>query len=230
MNYLLLHIKMTIRSPRLRQSFIVYLLLSVFYFYLFSTKPGMIQAFPIRISFLTVLFGFFPITFNQFLYSAEASFFDHLMITPNFKKILRAKYLLYVFFVALSFCVSLFLFPLTWQSFMELTAVLVYAAGTISLFSFCSILFVDTKIELFGSLYKTFGNTQSAQALAMMLVYLLSTGLVVCVFWLFSPQIAIYFMLITGGIFILFRQKWFNYLHRCFFANKYEKMEIFRIQ
>jgi hypothetical protein len=70
----------------------------------------------------------------------------------------------------------------------------------------------------------------SVQSLVMVFIVLFSIALVVIINLLFSAQVTIYFMMISGGIFILFNQRWFNYLYRCFYLNKYEKMEIFRIQ
>ena len=230
-NYLSLTVKMISRSPRLRQQFFTCAVLLVFFFYVFITKQEMmLQIFSIKISFISVLIGVFPVTFNQFLFSAEAAFFDQLMITPNFKKILPARYFLYVLLSSLPFLILLFILPLTWQLFIELIAIFLYIVGTVTLLSFCTILFVDTKVDLFGSFYKMQANTLSVQSFAILLVLSISIGFVLLISWLFSPQIAVYFMMITGGIFILLHPKWFNYLYRCFFANKYEKMEIFRIQ
>ena len=230
-NYLSLNIKMISRSPRLRQQFFVCCIFLALGFYVFSTKQEMIlQTFPIKIFFISVLIGYFPITFNQFLFSSEASFFDQLMVTPNFKKIFSARYPLYVFFSSLSFLIWLFIIPLTWPSFVELIAVFLYIAGTVTLLSFCSILFVDTKMDLFGSMFKTYVNTQSVQSFVILVIFAISIGLVFLVSWLFSPQVAIYYMMITGGISILLRHKWFSYLFRCFYPHKYEKMELFRIQ
>ena len=229
-NYLVLNIKMILRAPRLRQTLLSYLFLTAVFLYLIKNNihTGSLS---ILLFFVISLFLFFPkMLFNQFLFSSEASFFDHLMISPGFKKILTAKYILFLSFSCLSFFLLLFTVPLSWECFIELTAIFLYIIGVITLLSFCSILFVNTKMDLFGSFYKSFNNTNSLQALIVLLVFFLSTLLVIFTSWLFSPQTATYFMLISGITFILFNQRWFNYLYRCFYPNKYEKMEIFRIQ
>jgi hypothetical protein len=114
--------------------------------------------------------------------------------------------------------------------FFELTAIFLYCAGTIILLSFCNILFVNTKIDLFGSHYKMLTNPPSLQSIVMMVIYIFLMLPVILIFWLFSSIVATYFMLIIGIASILLSKLWFNYLYRCFYPNKYEKMEIFRIQ
>ena len=229
-NYLSLSLKMIIRSPRLRQQFLVYLLLTTFYFYIMATKPENLDSFSIRLVLGSILFILFPLTFNQYLFSAEASFFDHLIITPSFKKILPTRYVLYLFFSFISLSVSLFIISFDLKGLVELIAIFLYCIGPITLFSFSSILFVSTKIDLFGSHYKMLTNPPSLQSLVVFLIYVFFMLLAIFVSWLFSVQAAIYFMLVTGGISILLSKYWFNYLYRCFYPGKYEKMEIFRMQ
>ncbi|MCL1934703.1 MAG: DUF5687 family protein [Candidatus Azobacteroides sp.] len=227
-NYLLLNVKMMIRSPRLRQQLFVYLLSAAAYLYFIQNKM-LADSFLIQLVFTSFFFASFPMLFNQFLFSAEASFFDYLMISPNFNKILTAKFILYLPIQVFSFLVLLIVLPFTWEAFIKLTAILFYNIGVITLLSFCCILFANTKMDLFGSFYKLLANTQSLQALIVLFVFTLSISLVILITLLFSSHVAICFMMISGGIFILFNRSWFNYLYKCFYPNKYEKMEIFRI-
>jgi hypothetical protein len=172
----------------------------------------------------------FSTTFNQFLFSAEASFFDHLMTVPNFKKILPARYVFYTCFSLVSFLVLLCILPLSLEVFIELTAIFLYSTGTIILLSFSSILFVTTKIDLFGSQHKMMTNPPSVQSLAIIIIYIFAIAVAILISWLISNQVAIYYMLFAGIISVLYCKSWFNYLYRCFYPNKYEKMELFRIQ
>jgi hypothetical protein len=202
-----------------------------FFLYVFITKQEMmLSIFPVKFFFISVLIGVFSHTFNQFLFSAEAAFFYKVMITPNSKKILPARYPLYVFLSSFPFLILLFILPLTWQLLIELIAIFLYIVGTVTLLSFCTILFVDTRVDLFGSFYKMQANAQSLQSFAIILVNSIAIGLVLLISWLVSPQAAIYYMMTTGSLFILFRKKWFNYLFRGFYAQRHKKMEIFRIQ
>jgi hypothetical protein len=111
-----------------------------------------------------------------------------------------------------------------------LTATFLFCSGIVTLLSFSSILFVTTKIDLFGAHYKMLTNPPSVQSLYVFLVYAFSIALVILLAFVFSPLVAVWFMFVSGVISILFSNVWFNYLYRCFYPNKYEKMEIFRIQ
>jgi hypothetical protein len=228
-NYISLTIKMIVRSPRMRQYFFSFLFLSVAFIYLIS-KQVVEFPFPIRLVYLLFYFTAFPMLFNQALFSAEAAFFDHLMMTPNFQKMLLAKYVICLFFSIVSFFVLLFVIPIDWKFFIGLLAMLFYAMGTVTLFSFSSILFVSTKLDLFGSYSKMLKNPPSVQSFYVFVTFALSIALVILISHIFSPQVAVWFMFITGVVSILFSNPWFSYLYRCFRPNKYEKMEIFRIQ
>jgi hypothetical protein len=151
------------------------------------------------------------------------------MIIPSFGKILQARYILCLFFSSASFFLLLVLMPLQEKFPIELTAVFLYSIGFITPLSFSSILFVTNKIDLFGSHYKMLTNPPSSQSFIMLLVYLFSIASGTGLFFLFSIRVATYFMLIAGITSILLSRLWFNYLYRCFYPNKYEKMEIFRI-
>ena len=229
-NYLLLNIKMIVRSSRLRYQLVVQFLFTAAYLYLIHNNKFQESPFPIQLLFTTLTLSFSPVQFNQLLFSAEASLFDHLMITPGFKKNLTAKYILYLMIAGFVFLLILFILPFTWESFIELTAGLLYSTGTITLLSFCCLMFVDTRIDIFSPFSKSYSNMNSVQSLVILFIVSFSIALVAVINLFFSAQVTIYFMMISGGIFILFNQLWFNYLYRCFYLNKYEKMEIFRIQ
>jgi hypothetical protein len=228
-NYLLLNIKMIMRSPRLRQQLFTCLMVSGLYIYLI-VKSDNNYSFSINLIFISLILSFFSLMFNQFLFSAEASFFDKLMILPRFRKILLSKYLLNVFFSLILFSVLCLLIPLDSERFIQILSVLFYSSGTITILSFGCIMFVNTKLDLFGSHTKMMANTASVQALVGVLIYGIAIALVELVVWIFSPQIAVYFMLTTGIASIALSDSWFNLLYKCFSINKYEPMEIFRTQ
>jgi hypothetical protein len=227
-NYLLINLYMIIRSPRLKQQFLMYLLLNVVYFYLINKQENTNSFFD-NIFFISIIFVLFPIIFSQFIFSSEASFFDRLIICPHFKQILLAKYILFFSASFVSFVILLLLKRIEWESLIELTAIFLYCAGTITILSFCCILFVNSKIDLFGSHFKMMSNPPSVQSLVVLLIYAFSIILVFLMAWLFSHQVATYYMLITGMSSILTCRLWFNYLYRCFYSNRHEKMELFRI-
>jgi hypothetical protein len=113
---------------------------------------------------------------------------------------------------------------------VELTAILVYSAGTVTLATFCSLLFANTKVDLFGSQYKMMSQSSSTQSLIVSIVVFFVILLACLIYGIFSESITMGFMYIAGGVSILGHKWWFNYLYRGFFHNRYEKMELFRMQ
>ena len=227
-NYILLNIRMTLRSPKLCKQLLILILLTGAYIYLFQRAEN--EFFGMSLFLISFIFLLFPLGLNQFLFSSEAAYFDQLMILPLFKQILKAKYIYYLFFSIFLLITLLFIIQsLNWLSIMELLAIFFYCSGTVTLASFCVILFANTKIDLFGSPSKMIMASPTAQSLASILIYGIFIGFVWILSIMLSKEFAIYFMLLTGIASILCSNLWFNYLYRCFNATKYEKMEIFRI-
>ena len=228
-NYLSLNIKMIIRSPRLRQQFLICILIAAALIYFYFMRGSSTTSFFVQIYLTSLFFSAFPLFFSGFLFSAESAFFDHLIISPVFKKILSAKYLMCVLFSSISFLLLLIFSPFSWGSFFEYISIFLYCVGFITLLSFCSILFVNTKVDLFGSYFKMSAHGQSLQAFVTFFIYAFSLILTLIIYWLFSAKTAMYYMFIVGGLSILFYNSWFRYLYRCFNVTKYEKMELFRM-
>jgi hypothetical protein len=228
-NYILLNIRMTMRSPRIKKQMLLFIVLSGLYIYLFHHLD--VESFIMRLFLISMIFLMLPLGLNQFLFSAEAAFFDQLMMLPRFRQILQAKYLFYLFFSLILFGILLFTeSPFNWGTALELLAIFCYCSGTITLASFCGILFVNTKIDLFNTQSKMTALPITTQSLASLLIYGIFFAFVCMISILFSGKIAVYFMLFMGVISSLYYKSWFNYLYQCFYPNKYEKMEFFRIQ
>jgi hypothetical protein len=231
-SYISLFVKMVIRSPRLRQQFITFLILTIVYFYLYITLSNKedFDNFPFKLFCTSINFILFPLIFNQYLFSAEASFFDHLMVIPNAKNILKARYITYVFVSAACFIILSVLTSPGPSSFFQLASIFLYSSGTITLLCFGSILPANTKIDLFGPHYKMMTNPPSGQSLIVLLAYAVSIFPVMIISLVFSEEAAFYFMFISGCISSALTACWLDFLYRLFCANKYNKMEKFRIQ
>ena len=224
-NYLLLSVRMFMRSPLFKRSLFLWALLGG----IVLTSERVTSSFVALVLYILILVNYIPMLLTQFLFSAEAAFFDHLMISPNFRQILTAKYILCLFFACVSFCFIVLVHPLRWELWIHFVAIFVYSLGIIVL-SFCSILFIDKKMEIFGSYNKLMAYGHSLQSFVISILYLLAMAIVILIYYLFSLNAALSFMLISGVLCVVFHQPWFKYLYRCFQAIKYEKMEIFRIQ
>jgi hypothetical protein len=220
---------MMVRSPRFRQLLLFFLLIVPMCLYIIINEE-FTSSFIIRFTYTVLYFSLPSTLFNSFLFSAEAAFFDHLMITPDFRKILTARYILYLLISVILFFILLILHPFTWESLLFLIAVFFYSVGTMTSMSFCSILFIDKKMDLFGSYRKMIARGQSVQSFVITIIMFLLLTVAIIVYYLFSQNTAILFMMISGVLCMVFHQRWFNYLLKRFHVIKYEKIEIFRIQ
>lgn len=231
-NYILLNIRMKIRSPFMLRQLLISLLLSMLYMYLFYFKLGSVP-FIYNILLMSMTFLLLPLVFNQYLFSSESSFFDKLMILPSYKRILQAKYILYLFFTFGVLLVNIILLITqnpSWQSFLKIIAVFCYSSGTILLATFSGIMFVNSKIELFGSKSKMTAVPPTIQAFGSILIFGFCFFMVWVISVLFSHSAAIYFMLAIGCLSFIGSKSWFNVLSLSFRYNKYGAMEIFRKQ
>lgn len=227
-NYILFSMKMIVRSLPLRKMLISYIVLTVFYLYLYYKLSSQIEnSFVLNIIFIFVISTLFPLAFNQYLFSAEATFFDHFMIIPRFKNILTAKYIMCMCMSLIPISVLLILTPFTLNSIIILIAAWVYSLGTITLSSFSSLLAADIKLELSTS--NIVNSPPLGQSLVVLVSYSVSIALVI-ILSLISVNCAIFFMLIMGGVSIMASNKWLNFLYMKFYSMRYEKMEKFREQ
>ena len=227
-NYILFNIKMITRSLPLRKVLISYIALTIFYLYLYYKLSSQIEnSFVLNIISIFLISTFFPLAFNQYLFSAEATFFDHFMIIPHFKNILAAKYIMCLCMSLIPISVLFILTPFTFNSIIVLMTALVYSLGTITLSSFSSLLAADIKLELLTS--SIINSPPLGQSLIVLASYSVSIALIV-ILSLISVNCAIFFMLIVGGISIIASNKWLNFLYTKFYSVRYEKMEKFREQ
>lgn len=230
-NYLLFNIKMIIRSPIFQKQAVSFIILTIIYLSLFSKFSIQIESiFLFKIVYVVLACTMFPLIFNQYLFSAEASFFDHFMIIPNFKKILMARYLLYISISLIPTIILYFLFkPSDIASVLELTSILLYSLGTITLLCFSSILVAETKVNLVNPQYNI-SNPPSGQSLIILVIYALSISLIGIIYLLTSIITTVYIMLTLGIVSIILSNYWFSFLYTKFYSTKYEKIKNFREQ
>lgn len=227
-DYLFLGIKMIWRSPRLRYQLVIYLLITAIYICILNNKEGLLDSFSTKLVFTCLIFVLYPLVFNQYIFSAEASFFDKLMLTPNFGTYLKSKYIQSLLFSLISFVIYIFSIHVQLFTIFQIICILLYSTGTVTLLSFTSTLFANSNYDLFGAYYKTWTNPPSGQILAVILAYVVPIAVVIALNHLFSERTANYFMLTCGIISISFSNQWLSFLFKCFRSKRYSKMEVFR--
>lgn len=102
-NLIELHLLMIIRSPRLKYQAIITGVFTLTSIYLVLTKTILTEKFEIQIILVSMIFSFSALTLNQYLFSAEGSFFDRLTLLPTFHSFLKFRYIEYLLFTIFLF-------------------------------------------------------------------------------------------------------------------------------
>jgi hypothetical protein len=227
LNFVILNLKMIWRSPRLKHQFFVCIILIAVYSFIIVSKDVFFDIYQIRIILISLCFCLFPLFFNQYIFASEGSFFKLLVLNPSFPDyFLKSKYIQYVCFSLMPFSILIIITYFKSINYFEIISVLLYSLGVIALLSFCSILFVNSRYNLFGSYTYSLSKGLSLQALTVILIYSILTGLVILISVIFNEHIATIFMLVTGCLGIICFDRWLKFIFNVFWKNKYREIEI----
>ena len=130
--YNILFLRMLFRSPRMRQELIIAVLLSVLYFFVYTKfeDRAMLSVFSMNVIFSSIIFIILPLLLNQYIFSAEASFFDKLSLLPDMGKLLLSRYLIFVISSVFIYLIWFLIYSDT-KSIFQTTAIYVYSLGPI---------------------------------------------------------------------------------------------------
>ena len=179
-----------------------------------------------NVIFSSIIFIILSLVLNQYIFSAEASFFDKLSLLPDVRKLLLARYVILVVASVFSYFIWFVLYSGS-KSIFQSTAIYVYSLGPILVSSFGSILFANHKIDLFVSNMKLAANSATSQSLFIILIYSFWIGLV-NILNIYYPYITYKFMFITGCLFIILSPYILNYIYFLFNKNRYSKLSKYR--
>lgn len=226
--YNILFLRMLFRSPRMRQELIIAVLLSVLYFFVYTKFEDrtMLSVFSMNVIFSSIIFIILSLLLNQYIFSAEASFFDKLSLLPDMRKLLLSRYLIFVISSVFVYLIWFLIYSDT-KSIFQTTVIYVYSLGPILVSSFGSILFANHKIDLFVSNMKLAANSATSQSLFIILTYSFWIG-IINILNIYYPVITYKFMFITGCLFIILSPYILNYIYFLFNKNRYSKLSKYR--
>jgi hypothetical protein len=227
LNFIILNLKMIWRSPRLKYQFFLCLILIAVYSFIIVSKDIFFNIYQIRIILISLCFCLFPLIFNQYIFSSEGSFFKLLVLNPSFPNyFLKSKYIQYVCFSLIPFSILIIITCFKAINYFYIIAISFYSLGIITLLSFCSILFVNSRYNLFGSYTYSLSKGLSLQTLIVILIYSISIGLVILISIIFNEHTAMIFMLVTGCLGIMHFDRWIKFIFNIFWKDKYREIEI----
>ncbi|MCD8042087.1 MAG: hypothetical protein LUH10_03400, partial [Tannerellaceae bacterium] len=165
---------------------------------------------------------------NQYLFSAEGSFFDRLTLLPTFQSLLKSRYIEYLLFTVFLFLVLSLLQLIIRKNDWVTVATYVYSIGVIIPLSFGSIFFANHKHSISG-LKQVWTDPPQMQGIYIIFCYGLTMSIPIIIHILFTSQIAIYYMSITGIIGLLLTKKWLDFIYTYYIHTlKYTHSETYR--
>ncbi len=174
--------------------------------------------------------GGFGMIFSQYLFMSESSYFDGLICRKHsFLNLMKAKY---YFYLVVSAIVYLLLMLLVWYkgilSYLLVTSVFVYYVGLIYCCYFQCGVYNKTYFDLSDSGFMNWKNSSSSMMVIGFGAMFIPIGLVVIIKSFISEEVACYFMLAVGSLFILGSNYWLKWTYNRMMKRRYIIMDGFR--
>ncbi|GHU88207.1 hypothetical protein FACS1894155_02620 [Bacteroidia bacterium] len=225
-----LELKLIFRNKRLKNQLFTFVAVLVIFGVQLVSNRMVLENFFMSLFWIGFMVGGFGLIFSQFLFMAESSYFDGL-ITRNhsFLSLMKAKYYSYV---VISFLVYLLLLAFIWynkmMSVLLITSAFFYYIGVVYCCVFQNGVYNKTFLDLSDSGFMNWKTSTTSQMIITMVAMFVPIGLVVIVKSLTSEEIACYFMLTTGVLFVLGSNIWLKWTCNRMMKRRYIIMEGFR--
>ncbi|MBS1737777.1 MAG: hypothetical protein JSS98_14405 [Bacteroidetes bacterium] len=224
-----LELKLILRHKRSRTSLIMGFLFLVYGFLFY--KPEMINANKFSYMLFAAIFmtGIFLVTYGQFMFAWQSAHFDGLMANRiDFKKFIKAKFLLFTISSTLITLLSVFYGFLSWKLVVMQFAVYFYIIG----FGTVLVLFMAClnykRLDITKSASFNWQGTSAVQMI-MAIPLLLIPFLIYMPFGIYNLPFAGLAAIALFGIINLFlRNIWVNYITNRFARHRYKIAEGFR--
>jgi hypothetical protein len=227
MNLIWFEWKLIIRNKRLRQLFIVSILLLPSVIYMQFANSLLKDIFLVKEFFLWAMFAL-SANFATLAFSINATFIEKQLITPlSIFKILQAKYRLFCIVSVMLFIVflpSMFLEV----KLMELIAAFLFSVGFVFFGLFLTSLVSYKPFDIKASYYANYQGFDAGNYLSPLLVMAVAFGFTALLYWLFNETITLIAMSLIGLVFILLNKIWLGKISEKFEKTKYYRLQRFR--
>ncbi|GEM_PF-1247585 len=223
-------IKLMSRSKRLSQQLYMLIFFIVFYAGMLYSAHSPIQAIYFQRIFFTIfVVGFLGMIMGQYLFTSESSCFDGLMARKHsVLNMLKGKY---IFYSSYSVILTLLLMIPVFQGKLSLffvVSVFFYTVGVLYFLMFQNAVYNKSYFDPFDRGMMNWKGTSGNMLVVTLLGMFLPVVLVSIISSVFSPEIANYFMFISGVIFTLTSKYWLEWTYKRFLKRKHKNMEGFR--
>jgi len=227
-NLLLFEWNLHIRNKRLKQQFIMLIVLFLWFSFTLTTSPTMQESTLFTEVFLIAMMGIFA-QFAVYSLATNASFIEKQLTTSlSVFKILQIKF---YFFCILSLIPFILFLPIAfWNTihFFDLFSTFLFVIGFMLFGSFYSVLFSYKPFDIKASSFYNYQGAEIGNFLYPVFVSLLGIGSVVLIYWQLGETVAVIFKAVVGLAFIATYKIWLNYIARKIEAKKYYRIERFR--
>jgi hypothetical protein len=220
--------KLIVRNKRLKQLFIVSMLLlpSMIYMHLANSSLQK-ETFLLKEFFLWAMFTL-SANFATFAFSINAAFIEKQVIAPlSIFKILQAKYR---FFCIVAIVLFILFLPSMFLGvkLMELLAAFLFAVGFGFFGLFLTSLSSYKPFNIKGSYFLNYQGFDVGNYLSPILVMAVAWGFTSLLYYLFNEIITLISMSLIGLVFILTNRIWLGIIGKKFEKTKYRRLERFR--
>ena len=228
MNLLLFEWKLFFRNKRLKQQFILMLLvLALLSFQL--TNLSLLKGYALFTEiYLIAMMGAFA-QFAVYSFATNASFIEKQLTTPlSVFKILQTKY---YFFCILSFIPFLAFLPsLFWGSvhFLDLFSTFLFVVGFVLFGLFYCTQFSYKPFDTKATAFYNYQGIDKGNYFFPLFIMILAFGIILLIFWLFDETTALILKSIIGIVFIATHRIWLKFIAQKIEEKKYYRIERFR--
>ena len=225
--YILLEINLILRNRRIRSIFTIPVYLAIMTYALFLLKPN-IDNNTLFLWYLC-LSGVWGYSYLQYVFSFEGCFFDFISSTGfDFKKYIKAKYLL---IVLLSFFLVIIMLPIIIirnQSIYVIGTTLLYNIGIGFNIVFLSGTFNHERIDLNKSLFLNYQGYNTIQIISMVLAIFVPVGFMIITSTYLGEIYGLSVLNIISVVSLLSSKKWIRLIYKNLLKRKYINLEGYR--
>lgn len=228
MNWVLFEWKLIIRNKRLRQQFMIFMILLPLMVYMQFVSSNLLkETFFLKEFFLWAVFAL-PAHLATFAFSSNAMFIEKLIIARgSIFQILQAKYRLFSIIAVVLFIMFLPSISLG-VKFIELIAAFLFSIGFVSFGLFWTSLASYKPFDIKAISFYNFQGFDAGNYFFPILVLIFAFGFTMLFYWLFNETITLIAMSLIGLVFIATNRIWLEKISKRFEKNKYRRLEHFR--
>lgn len=228
--YISLEIHLILRNKRPRMTMLMVPLFLVYFLFMIISNSSLQGPF-FKFLVVTMLTGFGAVSYGQFMFSWESTYFDSIMARKNnFVNYIKAKYYLMTGMTLIIFIPIFTTFLITKQvDIFLLFSILFFTLGVTPFVTMFIGTFNDGRVDLNAGTFMNYQGVKGSQFLLSFLFVMLPFGIYSLFKFMFNDNAGEISIALPGLILIILHNWWIERLIiRRFYIRKYKNLEGFR--